>query len=85
MKKGKKWELVEWIRREGIVSSADIARWGVNNLYTSAMRRAREFAEKGILERFSKPGKALVFYRYVEPIPVSDPEPQTQPEQLRLL
>lgn len=70
MAKSKKALLLDWIRREGVVSSADIARYGVNNFYTSAMRRAREYAEKGILERFSKPRKALVYYRYIESEPI---------------
>lgn len=85
MKKSKKQELLEWIKSMGEVSSADIARWGVNDFYTSAMRRAREFAEKGILERFSKPGRAIVYYRYIDPKPEPEPEPQTQSEQLSLL
>lgn len=68
--KSKKAKLLEWIKREGIVSSADIARYGVNNFYTSAMRRAREYAEKGILQRFSKPGKSLVYFQYIKPFPV---------------
>ena len=77
MPKSKKALLLEYIKENKEVSSADIARWGVNCFYTSAMRRAREYAEQGILERFSKPGKALVYFRYAW-----KPKPKPKPEEM---
>lgn len=79
MAKSKKALLLEYIKENKEVSSADVARWGVDFFYTSAMRRAREYAEKGILERFSKPGKALVYFRYAYK-PKIKPEPEPEPE-----
>lgn len=85
MGKSKKALLLEYIKENKEVSSADIARWGTDNFYTSSMRRAREYAEKGILERFSKPGKVLVFFRYAyKPKPKPEPEPEYYTKQQTL-
>ena len=64
----KKSQLLEWIKIQGEISSLEIEHWAHNNhniLPTTARRRARELVEAGDLERFSKPGKILIYYRYV--------------------
>lgn len=42
----KRKALLDWCRFKGVFTSADAHRWGVENYYTSADRRVREFAEE---------------------------------------
>lgn len=68
MRKSKKLQLLQWLKTKDEVSSLQIEQWAYNNhniMPTTARRRARELVEARELERFSKPGKALVYYKYI--------------------
>lgn len=47
--------LTNFIERNRIVSSVDIQQWGLNNYFTTALRRTQELASKGeVVKRVSK-------------------------------
>lgn len=73
MSKSKKALLLEYIKSQGVVSSADIYKWGDDNFSHRAKRNARQLAKDGYIEPFSKPGSALVWYRPV----IIKPGPET--------
>lgn len=52
--KSKSEELLEWMKREGLVSSVHIRQWGIDNFYISADRVVRRFAELGNVTRLNE-------------------------------
>jgi hypothetical protein len=51
--RGKTGELAAWIAANGSAKTSDVAAWGVENYYVSAVRVAFSLAEKGYLRRLS--------------------------------
>lgn len=59
-------KFLNWMRGAGRVSSAEIIRYGINNYYTSVLRRARLYAVKGVLRRTMPEGSKLVYFEYIK-------------------
>lgn len=47
-------ELLWWMKNMRLFSSVDVERYGLQNYFTSAIVRAREFARLGLIEKVSK-------------------------------
>ncbi len=64
----KKEALLGYIKTKEFIKTSDIIRWGCNNMCNSSTRYAREFAEKGVIERLTKDEKIFRFGNIVEEV-----------------
>lgn len=50
----KERQLLTWARRQKVFNTTDVARWGIQNYFTSARRTIRRFVRSEIFLRLSK-------------------------------
>lgn len=58
----KKEQLKHWLRNKEFITTDEIQQWGIENYYVSALRRAQEFAEEGLIKRMDKDEKLFRGY-----------------------